>query len=73
MEIFGSRQKGRERGPNVIDVDYDAQEILLATNQQINVKKFKSSKIYGNGNSGELIAELISRLKINIEKKDFLT
>ena len=70
---IGSRQKGRERGPNVIDVDYDAHEILLATNQQINVKKFKSSKIYGHGNSGELIAELISRLEINIEKKDFLS
>ena len=70
---IGSRQKGRERGPNVKDVEYDTKQILMATNKQINVRKFESSKIYGDGNSGELIAEIISKLKISIEKKDFLS
>ncbi len=69
---IGSRQKGRERGENVIDVDYDTQQILKASKKQMHVKKFESSKLYGNGNSGELIAEIISKLKIDIEKKDFL-
>ena len=68
---IGSRQKGRERGENVIDVDYDTQQILKASKKQMNVKKFESSKLYGNGDSGELIAEIISKLKIDIEKKIF--
>ena len=54
-------------------MDYNAEQIIMATNKQINIKKFESSKIYGNGNSRELIADFISKLKINIEKKDFLS
>ena len=40
---IGSRQKNRERGPNVIDVNYNSNEILKGIFKQLN-KKYKSSK-----------------------------
>ena len=32
-------------------------------------KRFKSEKIYGKGNSGNKIADILSRVKVNIQKK----
>lgn len=56
----GHRQHGRERGPNVMDVDYDG--IYAAVGHQIEHGKYKSSTLYGRGDSGERIAEVIGGL-----------
>ena len=55
----GTRQQGRERGPNVVDVGHDADAIYKATCAQIAHGPYPSSKLYGRGNAGERIAEVI--------------
>lgn len=55
----GSRQFGRERGPNVIDVPHDAERIAAAIQKQIAHGSYPSSAKYGTGNAGEKIAEVL--------------
>ena len=69
---IGSRQNGRERGPNVRDSNHSVVDIKEAILIQIEKGRHKSSHIYGNGNSGKIIAEIVSKIEINIEKEDFL-
>lgn len=70
---IGTRQTGREVGKNIINVDYDEKKILKAIDKQLRRnKKFASSKIYGDGNSGKYIASILSNLNIknvSIQKK----
>lgn len=70
---IGTRQTGREVGKNIINVDYDEKKILKAIDKQLRRnKKFASSKIYGDGNSGKYIASILSNLdikKVSIQKK----
>jgi UDP-hydrolysing UDP-N-acetyl-D-glucosamine 2-epimerase len=67
---IGSRQFGRERTPNVIDVPHNKsdikREILKATTCRV-----KSPNLYGNGTAGTQIAEWINRtdLKLLVSKK----
>lgn len=56
----GTRQHGRQRGPNVIDVPHDAEQIARAIQRQIAHGKYASSSLYGCGDSGERIAEVLS-------------
>ena len=56
---IGTRQFGRERGPNVVDVGYEAEAIWAATGEQIQHGLYPSSSLYGHGNAGERIAEVI--------------
>jgi UDP-hydrolysing UDP-N-acetyl-D-glucosamine 2-epimerase len=55
----GTRQWGRERGPNVIDVDHDAVSITDAIKHQVTHGRYPSSGLYGDGNSGQRIAEVL--------------
>jgi UDP-hydrolysing UDP-N-acetyl-D-glucosamine 2-epimerase len=67
---IGTRQQGRERGINVIDCNNKTQDIYRSIMIQLKKKKFKSSKIYGNGKAGLKIASVLSRIKnIKIQKK----
>ena len=68
---IGSRQKGRLRSNNVIDVDYNRDQILTAIETCLYDKEFreKCSKCenpYGEGDAGRKIVEVLS--KINIDK-----
>jgi UDP-hydrolysing UDP-N-acetyl-D-glucosamine 2-epimerase len=56
----GSRQFGRQRGPNVVDVPHDAEQIAKAIQRQIAHGRYASSGIYGTGNSGQQIAEVLA-------------
>lgn len=58
----GNRQNRRTRGKNVIDVDYDRNAIVDAIKQQINSKRFKGEQIYGKGDAGIKIAEILHNL-----------
>lgn len=69
---IGSRQNGRERGENVLDVNYDLKNIINAINQQINSGEYESNTLYGDGFSGNKITEILSKVEFEIEKKDFL-
>ena len=65
---IGTRQNKRERGNNVIDVNYDKNEIETAILNAINNKKPKHSNIYGGGNAGENIAILLETLPLIFHK-----
>jgi len=56
---IGDRQRGRERGPNVVDVDYDSAEIVAAVEVQAQRGPFDSSDVYGDGHAGDRIAEAL--------------
>ncbi|MEM7304853.1 MAG: UDP-N-acetylglucosamine 2-epimerase [Pseudomonadota bacterium] len=66
---IGSRQNGRDRGPNVVDVDYNTSEIKDALLAQIKHGKYQSASLYGNGQAGIRIAEVISNAGLNTEKR----
>jgi UDP-hydrolysing UDP-N-acetyl-D-glucosamine 2-epimerase len=65
---IGSRQSGRDRGGNVIDVDYDSTEIVTAIKQQCSRGHYTSNGIYGGGSAGELIADLLSGVALRFDK-----
>lgn len=66
---IGGRQRGRERGKNIIDVDYDRKSIKEAILKQKNHKFFAQNNLYGSGDSGKKIAKLLAESKLTIDKK----
>ena len=66
---IGSRQAGRDRGRNVLDVGYDRNEIMEAIRQQISNGRYPSDLVYGRGQAGQQIAQLLSKAPLLIEKK----
>jgi UDP-N-acetylglucosamine 2-epimerase (non-hydrolysing)/GDP/UDP-N,N'-diacetylbacillosamine 2-epimerase (hydrolysing) len=66
---IGSRQKGRERSSNVIDVGYNKKEIAKAIKRALCDEKFrakvkKCTSPYGDGKAGVRIAEILGKIKI---------
>ena len=59
----GNRQNMRTRGKNVIDVDYDRSAIVDAVQQQINSNRVKGEQIYGKGDAGGKIAEILYQIE----------
>ena len=67
---IGTRQQGRERAENVIDVDYDRNEIIEAVKHQVEHGKYESISIYGDGKAGERIAQHLAEVDTkNIQKR----
>ena len=66
---IGSRQDSRERGNNVIDVNNNTLKIKNAIEEQIKHGKYQSEPIYGNGDAGIKIAEVLSNCSWKIQKK----
>ncbi len=67
--IIGDRQEGREHGENVIFSTYERHDILEKIKRQLSHKKYKSDKIFGYGDAGEKIAEVLATIDLNILKK----
>ena len=65
---IGSRQNKRDRGNNVIDVDYNRNAIYDAAIEQAKRGKRDSSNIYGGGDAGKQIADLVSTLPLKFHK-----
>jgi UDP-hydrolysing UDP-N-acetyl-D-glucosamine 2-epimerase len=65
----GPRQEGRQRGRNVIDVDYDRHQIAEAIAAQLGHGPYEQEPIYGDGRAGERIADILSRETISIGKR----
>lgn len=65
---IGTRQNRRDRGENVTDVDYDEVEIEKAINDIIKTNKRTKSDVYGGGNAGKKIAELLNILPLQFHK-----
>ena len=66
---IGPRQEGRERGRNVVDVGYDAEEIAAAIKRQVEHGAYESEPIYGDGHAGEQIAEILAQRELSIHKR----
>jgi UDP-hydrolysing UDP-N-acetyl-D-glucosamine 2-epimerase len=66
---IGSRQDGRERGHNVIDVPPETAAIYDAVAAQIRRGRFEMDPIYGDGKAGERIAEVLARETVELQKR----
>jgi UDP-hydrolysing UDP-N-acetyl-D-glucosamine 2-epimerase len=66
---IGPRQDGRDRGSNVVDVDYDAEQIADATRAQMQNGRYEMEPIYGDGHAGERIADILSTKQLSIHKR----
>jgi len=66
---IGSRQGGRERGQNIIDIDYNKDEIKAAILKQILHGRYDNDLIYGSGESGVMIADVLSKAEFTFDKK----
>ena len=67
---IGSRQEGRQRAENVINVEYDKEEIKAAIKKALYDEDFrekiKNCKTpYGKGEAGVKIADILSKIKID--------
>ena len=65
----GSRQTGRERGQNVLNVNYDRDQIGGAIRSSIENGRLQSDLLYGGGNAGERISNLLAKVPLKIEKR----
>lgn len=65
---IGTRQHGRDRGDNVIDVDYTKDAIRDAIQQQIKGSSKTPSPIYGDGEAGEKIADILATCPLSYHK-----
>ena len=66
---IGTRQQGRERGANVIDVDHDRHAIIAAVRRHLGQPRPARDTTYGDGRAGERIAECLATREISIEKQ----
>lgn len=66
---IGSRQSGRDRGQNVIDVDYEQAAIREAISYQLTHGRYESDLLYGDGYAGEKIANILAEAPLSIDKK----
>ena len=65
----GSRQHGRERGRNVIDVDHDRVAIAAAIREHMHRGRPAPDHLYGDGRAGERIADTLAAIDLRIEKR----
>jgi len=65
----GTRQHGRDRGPNVVDVGYSRDEIADAIRRQIAHGRYPSDPLYGDGRAGTRIADVLARAPLSVQKR----
>ena len=66
---IGSRQQGRERGANVLDVEHDRAEIARAIETHRRRGRAPADHIYGEGRAGERIAHCLATAELTVEKR----
>jgi UDP-hydrolysing UDP-N-acetyl-D-glucosamine 2-epimerase len=66
---IGSRQSGRDRGTNVMDVNYDREEIDDAIRHHLGNGRYPNDHLYGDGKAGARIAHCLDTVKPTIEKR----
>jgi UDP-hydrolysing UDP-N-acetyl-D-glucosamine 2-epimerase len=65
----GTRQSGRDRAGNVIDVGYDRQRIVEAVRKQLSHGRHRGDPLYGDGRAGERVAEVLARAPLRVQKR----
>ena len=66
---IGSRQAGRDHGANVVNVDYDKNQILSALNSWEADGPVAPDLLYGDGLAGARIAEILATAELSTSKK----
>lgn len=66
---IGTRQVGRDRSHNVVDVDYDRRKIMQAIQYHLGNGKLPTSNLYGDGKAGQRIADILSSVDLRVEKR----
>jgi UDP-hydrolysing UDP-N-acetyl-D-glucosamine 2-epimerase len=66
---IGSRQQGRERGANVIDVEHDRAAIAGAIREHVTRGRTRPDHLYGDGQAGQRIADCLATVPLTIEKR----
>ena len=66
---IGTRQCGREHGENVLFVDHVSEDIEKAIRKQISSRCYPRSNLYGEGNTGKKIADILATSEIKIQKR----
>ena len=66
---IGTRQAGRDRGPNVLDVDHGRDAILDGIRRQLAHGRYPSDALYGDGAAGPRIAEALARAPLSVQKR----
>lgn len=69
----GSRQEGRLRTKNVIDVHAEKSAIARAIKTQLKKKRYTPSYPYGKGNSGKKIAEILAKIQLGSPQKKLVS
>ncbi|WJW76701.1 UDP-N-acetylglucosamine 2-epimerase [Thiohalobacter sp. IOR34] len=67
---IGTRQQGRDRGRNVIDVDYNHVVIIEAVKKQIDHGPYEPDHLYGDGNAAEKIVNILSNCEFTQQKQN---
>jgi UDP-hydrolysing UDP-N-acetyl-D-glucosamine 2-epimerase len=65
----GTRQQGRERGANVIDVEHDRSAIAGAIREHAQRGRPEADHLYGDGDAGGRIADCLATAALTIEKR----
>ena len=65
---IGGRQHRRLRGKNVIDVPNNRNEILEAVRKVMGKDKFPASHLYGDGEAGQRIADILAESDLGFSK-----
>lgn len=66
---IGTRQQGRDRAGNVIDVGYDRREIVSAIGTQVAHGRYPPSHLYGDGGAGARIAAILADAPLRVQKR----
>lgn len=65
---IGTRQNGRQRGRNVIDVEYERGQIVAAARKQIARREYEPDNLYGDGYAAEKIVQVLKTAPLNVQK-----
>lgn len=65
---IGTRQNGRQRGRNVIDVEYERGQIVAAVRQQIARREYEPDNLYGDGYAAEKIVRVLKTASLSVQK-----
>jgi UDP-hydrolysing UDP-N-acetyl-D-glucosamine 2-epimerase len=66
---IGTRQNGRARGSNVLDVSYEKESIKNAIlNRVAQINEITNNDLYGSGDSGEKIANILANVILRFHK-----
>jgi UDP-hydrolysing UDP-N-acetyl-D-glucosamine 2-epimerase len=66
---IGTRQQGRERGRNVIDVPHHRDAISGAVAAHRRAARPQRDLLYGDGHAGKRIADVLARAELTVEKR----